>query len=454
MKKFIITALLLAGLTCVNLSAQGTIVWHFRAVNYGQVEEFVPLFFGPDVDTANFVNVPADGVLHSYYLFTDLGVISGFETESAAWGYLLDGQPIPDTMVGNSYVGEQGGTTAPAPYINTGHIDSFYGEVGVNTDVFTAVEMGDFDVTHNGVPTVEGKKTVWVLEDGAATALSAGVYREGTDKTVAALVDLRTQIASLALALTPGATEPTAPDGTPLPDAGDITAAQGAQIAQLATSTGEIVGTIPGGLDGTGIDPNGFTNDTKAGSGFTFYTTPTIAELGVSFDFSPAIWWPDWVDYADLIREVFLFGMGLIWVVTQQRRFEAYFRMWWNTPEKTTKPEPAQIAIPGVGWGKQLATALYMTAALVAIIGVTITSYNSHLGSIIGSETMMTFLGMTSDKFEAISSNGLFSKAYGLLNMFVPLVAIFQFFSAHYLLGWTMPATWTAALWTAKHVHI
>jgi len=95
-----------------------------------------------------------------------------------------------------------------------------------------------------------------------------------------------------------------------------------------------------------------------------------------------------------------------------------------------------------------------MTAALVAIIGVTITSYNSHLGSIIGSETMMTFLGMTSDKFEAISSNGLFSKAYGLLNMFVPLVAIFQFFSAHYLLGWTMPATWTAALWTAKHVHI
>jgi len=451
MKKLTMAAIAALWLTCVNLHAQGTIVWEFRMVNYGQTENTVNLFFGPEVDTANFVTVPCDGMIHHYYLFTNLGEISGFETETQANGYFIKYAPLPDTVVGNSFVGPDGGTTTATTYMNEGNIDTFLGDSTVNVDIFTAVDMGTFDVTRNGVATPDHKKSLWVVEDGAATALSAGVYREGADKIVAALKDLQLQVSKINVS--GGPNPDNAPNGDPLPNTDDITAAKDGQLGNVTAKSAEITAGIPGGLDGTGIDPNTFTNDTKAGSEFTFFTTDELPVIGV-IDFKPSLWWPDWADYADVIREIILFCIGLAWVITEQRRFEAYFRMWWNTPEKTTKPEPAQIAVPGVGWGKQLATALYMTAALVAIVGVTIASYNSHLGAIIGSETMMTIFGMASEKAESLSSNGLFSKAYGLMNMFVPLVAIFQFFTAHYLLGWSMPATWTAALWTAKHVHI
>lgn len=453
MKNAILAILL--WLTCVNLHAQGTIVWEAKFVNHGQVEETIQMFFGPDVPTGYFVNVPCDGLVHHHYFFTDLGTISGFETEDSAIGYWGRYDPLPVTTPnGNSFVGEDAGSMAFGEYINTGNESSFLGEVGVNTDVFTAVDMGEFDVTRNGVATPDHKKTLWVVEDSATTALSAGVYREGADKIVTALNDLKTAVRAIGGGEATGPDPGDAPNGDPLPTTGDVTTSISGQQAGGVTQSAEIASYIPGGTTGTGMSENGFSNDTKAGGSFTFYTTPTIAAFDQSFDFKPSDFWPNWTDYADVIREVFLLIIAMAWVITEQRRFEEYFRTWWGTGEKTTKPEPLQIAVPGAGWGKQISTALFMTAALVGIVGATITLYNSHLATIIGSETLLTIFGSASGEMEAISSSGLFSKAYGLLNMFVPIVAIFQFFGVHYLLGWTMPATWTAALWTAKHVHV
>jgi len=135
-----------------------------------------------------------------------------------------------------------------------------------------------------------------------------------------------------------------------------------------------------------------------------------------------------------------------------QRKFERYYLAWWGVTEKTTKPEPTQ-AIPGVGWGKQIATALFVTAAFVACIAIVITSINSNLATLIGGGTTITnaMTGLGSGANSLFTAIGVI---YGFMNVFIPIAAVFQFMAAQYTISWAMPALWTLALGVAKYIHV
>jgi len=371
------------------------------------------------------------GITKYYVVYYD------FDLGETSVGFCIKVSKPTATLDGNSYI-----VTSGEEWVAV--TESFQGNAS-NDSALTAVECGEVDVTVNRAPTSDIKKTGWVVADAASVAVTAGVFREGIDKMIQASSEQRAQATA------------NAPNGAPLPTPDAITEGYTSQTAGQATAVSSIQDGIPGTPGGTAIMGNLLDDETKAGNEFTFgeFTFPTLAAIGVeTVNFKPSLWWTDWATMADIIREIILLAIGVTWAVSQQRRYERYFIAWWNTPEKTTKPEPAQIAIPGVGWGKQISTALFMTAALVAVLSLAIVLINSHFDAISGSPTIASIFGMFTGGVNDIAGSALFGKAYQLINAFVPLVALFQYFTAHYLIGWTMPATWAGALWTAKHVHV
>lgn len=234
----------------------------------------------------------------------------------------------------------------------------------------------------------------------------------------------------------------------------DTAGNQATQLDGVAAGSQNVISVMPADIQAMDVSAlSHSTGDIVLGN----YDVPQLAAISgapTTLKFNIGDLWPDWRTYADFVREAFLLSLTIAFIVTQQNRFKDYYIAWWTVPEKGTKVEPSQMIIPGAGWGKQLATALWMTTALVAAVATTIALFNSHLGAILGSTTLSNVLGSAGGVVSAMVGNTSLAVAYSCVDAFFPLAASLEFVSAHYLIGWGLPAIWTASLWTAKHVQI
>lgn len=162
---------------------------------------------------------------------------------------------------------------------------------------------------------------------------------------------------------------------------------------------------------------------------------------------------PNWKNYAGWLREAVLFMMGISFCMFTQRKFETYYLAWWGVGEKTTKPELSQVAVPGVGWGKQLATTLTICAVFTGTVAVAIAAVNTNLASLItsGSTVTNSLQYLTSGGKTVLESVG---PIYGFMNAWLPIPAAFEYLGAYYIFGWLMAPIWTGALHFAKYFNI
>lgn len=296
--------------------------------------------------------------------------------------------------------------------------------------------------------TPEEKKTLWMVEEDPENtgALTSMVFREGIDKVVYAMENSG-----------PDATGSFFQDFGTAPAGDDLTAMQAAINAQKAVyeeftadATNQIntaamtaLGTISTGMPAPEPDPD-FTFGTILTPIKTFELTPFSGDSGV----------PAYLTYATIMREIFLVLMGIGFCVFMQMKFEQYYCDWWKIPGHTTQPNGPLDTIQAVGWGKQLANAAILIAALIATVAIVIASINSKAAEIMaGVNTGNIMAEFTTTWGESMGNSG-FAKAVALLGLFFPFAAMFQFFAARYLIGWTMPFLWTGAIVAAKYVRL
>jgi len=200
-------------------------------------------------------------------------------------------------------------------------------------------------------------------------------------------------------------------------------------------------------------------SNAQAGSDEALYTAtvPGIAAqklLGSnSIAFKPGEIVPGWKTLGGWLREAILITLAISFLFFTQGKFEQYYLVYWQISEKTTKQEPAQITVPGIGWSKQLGTTLALTAAFVAAIAAVITFTNSNIGDLVGSgvtiQSGMSSLGARlGDVWEGVGV------IYSFMNVFLPIAAAFQFLAVHYTISWLVAPLWGLAYAIAKYFHV
>jgi hypothetical protein len=168
--------------------------------------------------------------------------------------------------------------------------------------------------------------------------------------------------------------------------------------------------------------------------------------------FRPSDLWPAWKTFGTVMRELFLLGLAISFAFLSQKRIERYITMQFLVPEKTTKPEPSQIVVPFMGWGKQTAVTALSLSVIVISTAAAVVALNTNLGSLLTGATASTIITLTTATADT-SLNGL-GMAYHMMNVFIPIPAIFQFVSAHYIFAWSLPAIFTGVNALTKYLHI
>jgi len=301
------------------------------------------------------------------------------------------------------------------------------------------------------LPTPDSKKTLWLVADAT---LTADVFREGIDKIVAK-----------------DDAAPAAGETTGMPSAGDIgSTVPGDRAAALTAIANDLSGEL-GSQAGDLSDALNTAIGTITTGGMTAASDIEVFEVG------PSIALPDLAGSPSLstnffgmfgsyniieklgwIREIILAFMALTFVAASRDVFLKFYAQWWLTPTTPTKTDAASL-IPagGTAWnaGKTVATAVIMIGILIAALTVTITAFNTNIGTIMEGMTFANAFSTAAATINAITGgDSSVAKVYNLMAMVFPFGAAFQFYATLYALKWLMPALWSVAQVAARFFNV
>jgi len=347
---------------------------------------------------------------------------------------------MSNSVDANSYIGD------PLTTMDVGE----YAASVSTADITLAVTL-----SKQRAPNVDAAKSLWLV---TGDTLSAQVFREGIDKLAEgqqALAD------SMKPAPSGGGGDPTVAQGTlftrgptstettninnavnsALTDAASFTSARAAEWRAVMPTSVEQAGDMAAAELG----------DFSFGD-IALHDMPSTSDVNIHV--KPSDFLPNLSVWAGWIHEILLVMLVLVFAFWQQNKFEKYFIAFVSASEKTTKPETAQIAVAGVGWSKQVATATLISAMVVTAIAGTITFMNSQLGSLISGWELTNFVGHASTVVNSIFGNSIVAGAIAFISAFIPFAAGFQILVAKYLCNWSMPGIWTLAFVTNKYFHV
>jgi len=340
------------------------------------------------------------------------------------------------TLVGNSYVATS--TEGDADWTNG---PSLSHDSGNANTVSISLDAG---ATKPATP--DDKKTGWIVTDSGA--LTADVFREGIDKVVYAVGTGGTG--------TGGGTGLDSTTATPPSEfITNMTSALNAQKTVYQDFTAANVSAINDGFHSAMGDISTTAPTVSSSTSFTFgdivspiatiHMTPFEGDTGM----------PDLLTLAVVMREIILIIMGVFFCIFMQKKFERYYCMWWKVPQHSVQSTgPVGDTLQLVGWGKQLANAAIIIAIGIGVIAVVIASLNSQMGTIIDGMTTGNAMAKFTATWGTAMGNGPFAKMVGMLALFFPFAAAFEFLAARYLIGWTMPFLWSAAIIGAKYIRL
>jgi len=160
------------------------------------------------------------------------------------------------------------------------------------------------------------------------------------------------------------------------------------------------------------------------------------------------------LSYGLIVREMLLWLTVFSFWYFARDLMEKYYIGFMNTPQMTTKTETAQIAVPGVGWGKQLVTVLTIYTVLLVAIGGTIAAMNTGLGNIFAGQTLADTSAGLINIYSALSGSFVGDTVLPFFERFVPLAAMVECAVAQMVLSFGMPIVWAACMTIAKVFHL
>lgn len=233
------------------------------------------------------------------------------------------------------------------------------------------------------------------------------------------------------------------------------TAAYGTEnTSQLSAVTG-YVGTYSGSYNGMYPSSSPGTV-TAAGSATGGPDWLTFTILGNTFHVNPFSGSEGayLLSAAGYIRNIFLAFLAVAFGFKCRLKIEQYVFALAATSQHRSKVEFSQVFVPGVGWGKQILMAVgYITfittgvAIIVALVNTNITAENGY------------GLFNIFDHFRTATNNGLTSstgasKAYAVLDTFIPVAAMGEYVFLYGIFVFTIPFTFASALVFAKTVEV
>lgn len=342
----------------------------------------------------------------------------------------------PATKVGNSWVAD-----GSPEFVEIG---SSAMTTGVSSESEPYVMTIDSGAASVRTPNDEAKKSLWIVED---ETLTPEVFREGIDKLAQLFpsgdltgggigdegLDLLSQINT---ALTPG----------------EHSEDRDAYIAQVPLVAADFQTNLYG-EGGLNVDLSGIpvTAPTIPSVGDDWAIIPDLEILGHNFQFRPFAFMSGLLPGMSFMRLCWLVGLWISFAWFTQKKFEQYSIIWWQTTQWSTKVEPAQVLLPGVGWAKQLAGALVTSAVLVVTAGLFVAMANGLLGGVVTDGSGLNVFNMpTTVKTGLTTAFEGVGDAVGVFDKFYPLAATFEYMVLHYTIAWTMPAQWAFVLYVQK----
>lgn len=338
------------------------------------------------------------------------------------------------TLVGNSYVGDLGGTEL----VSVGNATVTDGFTSAEDPAILHITDSTTDIKQ---PNDDAKKTLWLVPD---TTLTPDVYREGVDKIVQAVGNSPTSSGS-------GGDTSVLDNIFAVLNPGDLAGPRAEYIGAVPGAATDfqnsVYGTGDGKIDLSGIPVTGLDVPSVDGS---WAIIPDMNILNHTFTFRPFQFFTGMITGMGYMRLMWLVGfmIGFAWFT--QRKFEQYSTIWWQTVQYSTKVEPAQVIIPGVGWAKQLAGALVVSASYVVAVSLFVATVNGLLGGAVAGGGLQLFNMPTvvKDQVNAVMSG--VGDAFGVVDKGFPIAAAFEYLVLHYLMAWTMPAQWALVLYVQK----
>jgi len=367
-------------------------------------------------------------------------------TATAGAGYTIQvvWTDMPSTLLGNSLIATGDSPTLvfsdTQQLIGIGDLGPM-GETLDTTMVITVVRQTNPD----------NRKTLWVTDD---STLTGDLFREGIDKIVAFQSEGGTTTegggggGGTEMRITNGDTETTT-----------FIAAGVAQLSAAETGAAELV-TAMGEAEEGGVlalealsgGDEIFRFDLSAfGVAYDFALTTTgltgFGDLGATFNGIL-----DWL--APLMHETLLLGAAIAFVYFVRKDLYEWIKTAFLAPQLTTKNEPGQNFVPGVGWTKQLAVALNFFGFLVVAITGSIVVANTNLDSIIGGMTMDTITGGVPGVWSEVTGGSTrITAAMTLIEKFIPIVGLIQFWVAEVIVTAAIGPLFMACLSVSKVLH-
>jgi len=365
------------------------------------------------------------------------------------------------SKVGASFVASGDNSTA-----NLGFIDPTLYEEGGNIPEKTLYVGGPND------PLEDYKKSIWLTD---SSTLNGDLFREGVDKIVGS-VDAVTQAGGTGGGGSGHVTVDNLSDTNEKLDTANgklsyladkeaekqasgsgFTAAMDA-ITATATSAGETLAgplteAMPGEASTDGL-PGTPAEDLELFS-WVIHQNGNDVTLAGKMPHASEFNWRYW---GNIMREILLWTMAYMFLKDCRDKMMMHIQTFLSLSQITTKAETSQIAVPGVGWTKQVAVAAgWITAGLTAIAG-TITLVNSNLSAVISGWSLGGLGGLlsakTSEWVAAIVADPHSQAVVEIIATCFPLQASIQLMAAGITFSFALPALWMAAYAYAKVVHV
>jgi len=322
----------------------------------------------------------------------------------------------------------------------------------------------------NVTPQADGTKPVWV-SDGST--LDGQIYREGVDKIVGALSSSSSGgsggsggSSTTTDALLEEIIDNQNRDSLPLYHAANGTGVTAATDSLTAAATLQSANVVSAFGNASVTRGTGVAAVTPAGDsvelGFFSVVGPFAEQLSAGF--KPLAFEGPYSAFAYASTKILAYGLivreMLLWLTVfafwyfARDLMEKYYIGFMNTPQMTTKVETAQIAVPGVGWGKQLVTVLTIYTVLLVAIGGTIAAMNTGLGNIFAGQTLADTTGGLINIYSALSGSFAGDTILPFFERFVPLAAMVECAIAQMVLSFGMPIVWAACMTIAKVFHL
>jgi len=321
----------------------------------------------------------------------------------------------------------------------------------------------------NTRPQLDGSKPIWVTD---GSTLDGTLFREGVDKIVGGLLGVGSSGGSGGSGGSSTTTDERLDeiidnqnrDSVALhyeASGSGVTAASDSLIAAATLQGDNVASALLTHAPTRGDGVTAVAAASNAVSLATFQVWGPFAELTAGFKplaFDGAFssfsgFSANFVNYALVVREILLWlTIAVFWFYTRDL-LETYMLAHQQTPQITTKAEAMQTHIPGIGWGKQLASVLAIYSAFLLAVGGTIAFMNTGLGNIIPSFTIAGLGSAASHVYSSVS-DAAGSDVLPFYERFIPLAAMFECFIAKVVISWAMPMLWSACVALARAFHL